>query len=272
MNMKTLPVGRNTTFRAMILVGVGCFDLFNYATTEKALNDMNLGEFIGIRLAIALAIAFCAIDFAGMASIFTKHALPDEPWWVWALLGGWFIAAGINAWLTWWSISMGIVTAPAMNHPIVSPKAVLTVVPVVLAIAVYLVRILIIGSIVAAGNKHESEETKKGPEVKPIASAPTARAALKAPAMETQTIAAARAAAYRGATTATPAKTRASTVVRTGVLRTGPTAGAAQPTKVVPVPETQAPIIQPPLGTSAVDLTGFDMEQIKRLADEDNLD
>ena len=76
----------------MIIGALLAFEIFNFSTTQFALRDV-LGDltFAGMRWATILAIAFCGIDFAGIARIFTPEQGADEPKEVWYLFGAWFL-------------------------------------------------------------------------------------------------------------------------------------------------------------------------------------
>ena len=89
-------------FVAIILGALLAFEVFNYSTTEHALSDL-LGDltFAGVPWSTVLAIAFCGIDFAGIARLFTPEQGADEPAEVWYLFGAWLLAAAMNATLTW---------------------------------------------------------------------------------------------------------------------------------------------------------------------------
>ncbi len=67
-------VSRGAAWGIMIIGALLAFEVFNFSTTEFALNDV-LGElkFAGLRWATILSIAFCGIDFAGIARIFTPE-------------------------------------------------------------------------------------------------------------------------------------------------------------------------------------------------------
>ncbi|NPV57555.1 MAG: hypothetical protein HPY76_12905, partial [Anaerolineae bacterium] len=94
-------------FAIIILTALLAFEMFNYSTTDYALRDM-LGDlrFAGVRWSTILAIAFCGIDFAGIARLFTPESGESEPKEVWYLFGAWLLAATMNALLTWWGVSM----------------------------------------------------------------------------------------------------------------------------------------------------------------------
>jgi hypothetical protein len=146
---------RGALFGGILMVAVLAFEVFNYTTTDFALTDLlgtNL-KFIGIRWATILSIAFCAIDFAGVARLFTPEQGRDEPVEVWYLFGAWILAAGMNATLTWWGVSVAINSHPTQGAAIVGRDVVTNVVPVFVAVMVWLIRILIIGTFAMAGER-----------------------------------------------------------------------------------------------------------------------
>jgi len=146
---------RGAAWGAMILAALLAFEIFNFSTTQYALHDM-LGDlkFAGFRWATILAIAFCGIDFAGIARIFTPEQGRDEPAEVWYLFGAWVLAAGFNATLTWWGVSVAIATNSNIPTSSAIPAATLAkAVPIFVAVMVWLVRLLIIGTFSLAGDR-----------------------------------------------------------------------------------------------------------------------
>ncbi len=137
-----------TFFLVLIFGALISFELFNYSTTDHALQDL-LGslQFGGLRWSTILAIAFCGIDFAGIARLFTPEQGMDEPKEVWYLFGAWLLAATMNAILTWWGVSMAITNHQVTSAAVVDPKTIATVVPVFVAVMVWVIRILIIGTL-----------------------------------------------------------------------------------------------------------------------------
>src|SRR5512136_3277053 len=131
--IRRLTVRRGVVFGGILLLALFAFEIFNYSTTDYALTDM-LGpdlRFIGIRWATILSIAFCGIDFAGIARIFTPEQGHDEPAEVWYLFGAWLLAAGFNASLTWWGVSVAIVNhSSAAGNAVVSNATLIKVVPI----------------------------------------------------------------------------------------------------------------------------------------------
>jgi hypothetical protein len=148
-------INRGAAWGLMILGALLAFEVFNFSTTQFALHDV-LGDlaFAGFRWATILAIAFCGIDFAGIARIFTPQQGRDEPAEVWYLFGAWLLAAGFNAALTWWGVSVAIVDHnSAAGGAVISRQTLTNIVPVFVAVMVWLIRVLIIGTFSVAGDK-----------------------------------------------------------------------------------------------------------------------
>ena len=146
---------RGAAWGMMIIGALLSFEVFNFSTTQFALHDM-LGDltFAGIRWATILAIAFCGIDFAGIARIFTPEQGRDEPAEVYYLFGAWLLAAGFNATLTWWGVSVAISNnANLQSSHVMSSATLFKVVPIFIALMVWLVRLLIIGTFSLAGDR-----------------------------------------------------------------------------------------------------------------------
>jgi hypothetical protein len=153
--LKGITLRRGMAWGVIIIVALLAFEVFNYSTTQFALADVlgNL-KFAGISWATILALAFCGIDFAGIARLFTPEQGRDEPAEVWYLFGAWLLAAAMNAALTWWGVSVAIVNHSSLAGGVVMTNTTLTkVVPVFVAIMVWLIRVLIIGSFSIAGER-----------------------------------------------------------------------------------------------------------------------
>jgi hypothetical protein len=147
---------RGTVFGGILVVALLAFEIFNYSTTEFALSDLlgNDLNFMGLRWATVLAIAFCGIDFAGIARIFTPQVqASQEPAEVWYLFGAWVLAAAMNATLTWWGVAIAISGHSSLGASIISRQTMLQIVPVFVALLVWLVRLLIIGTFSMAGER-----------------------------------------------------------------------------------------------------------------------
>jgi len=144
---RSIPVHRGMAFGVILLVALVAFELFNYSTTDFALGDV-LGDlrFLGLRWSTILALAFCGIDFAGIARLFSPGR-GSEPTAVWYLFGAWILAATMNTILTWWGVSVAISNHTMQSISVIERGTMLTVVPIFVAVMVWLIRILIIGSL-----------------------------------------------------------------------------------------------------------------------------
>ena len=154
---------RGAAWGMMILGALLAFEIFNFSTTQFALRDV-LGDltFAGMRWATILAIAFCGIDFAGIARIFTPEQGADEPKEVYYLFAAWFLAAAFNAILTWWGVSVAIVShASASGGAVVSTATMTKVVPIFVAAMILLVRVMIIGTFSLAGDRLFSTDERR---------------------------------------------------------------------------------------------------------------
>jgi hypothetical protein len=160
---KGRKISRGAAWGFMIIGALLAFEMFNFSTTEFALNDV-LGDlkFAGFRWATILSIAFCGIDFAGIARMFTPEQGADEPAEVWYLFGAWLLAAAMNAMLTWWGVSVAIINHSSLGAGSVVSTATMTkVVPVFVAIMVWLIRVLIIGTFSLAGDRLFSQDNRR---------------------------------------------------------------------------------------------------------------
>lgn len=160
LSFKLLPLlqgtaqNRGLIFGVIILFALLAFEIFNYSSTLFALTDI-LGtlSFGPLRWASILAFAFCAIDFAGIARIFTPESGRDEPAEVWYLFAAWFLAAAFNASLTWWGVSVAILQHNALGGVLVGTSAMTKIVPVFVAAMVLLIRVLLINTFSIAGDR-----------------------------------------------------------------------------------------------------------------------
>ncbi len=152
--LKSASLKRGAIFGGILISALLAFELFNFGTTSFALQDVlgNL-KFAGIQWSSILAFAFCGIDFAGIARIFTPEQGRDEPAEVWYLFGAWLLAAGFNAILTWWGVSIAIFNHASEGGSLVGQATMLNAVPIFVAAMVWLIRVLIIGTFSVAGER-----------------------------------------------------------------------------------------------------------------------
>lgn len=160
---REFTIRRGYVWGIVVLVALLAFEIFNYSTTNYSLKDL-LGNlsFAGIEWATILAIAFCSIDFAGIARLFTPERGRNEPAAVWYLFGFWLLAASLNAVLTWWGVTVAITNQPQADTVLIK------IVPIFVAVMVWLIRILIIGTFSVAGERlFSADDGKSQPEIKP---------------------------------------------------------------------------------------------------------
>ena len=136
---------------AILFVALIAFEIFNFDTTQFALQNL-LGNvtFIGLQWATILAVAFCAIDFAGLNRLFTPDGSAKAQKEVWFLMGAWLLGATMNAVMTWWAVSVTLLNNNFGNE-VLSRQQLLRYVPIFVAVLVWLTRILFIGSLTIAG-------------------------------------------------------------------------------------------------------------------------
>lgn len=160
--MPKIRIKRGLLFGLLIISALISFEVFNYSTTEFALLDL-LGDlrFLGLRWATILAIAFCGIDFAGIARLFTPEQGADEPAEVWYLFGAWILAATMNAALTWWGVSIAILSHNSLGNEVLARESLIRIVPIFVALMVWLIRILIIGTFSVAGDRLFSQADRR---------------------------------------------------------------------------------------------------------------
>ena len=149
-------IQRNLVWGLLIAGALIAFEAFNYSTTEFAMRDL-LGDlrFGGLSWATILALAFCSIDFAGIAHMFSNgtNLRAKQGLEVWYLFAAWMLAATMNAILTWWGVSVAVLNHSSLGNALLGREALLQVVPAFVAVLVWLIRVLVIGTLITAGSK-----------------------------------------------------------------------------------------------------------------------
>ncbi|MBT3338215.1 MAG: hypothetical protein HN855_05110 [Anaerolineae bacterium] len=186
--LSTSNLQRGQLFGYILLGALLSFEIFNFGTTDFALQDL-LGDlrFLGLRWATILSLAFCGIDFAGIARLFTPEQGSDEPAEVWYLFGAWLLAAAMNAMLTWWGVSVAMLEHPAAGSAILTQATLMKAVPIFVAFMVWLTRVLIIGAFSIAGERIFSMADKPKQAVKKVSySKPKTKSTYNKPRPATQ--------------------------------------------------------------------------------------
>ena len=167
-------ISRKMVIAVILGVALIAFEIFNFDTTQYALTNL-LGEvrFVGVLWASILAIAFCALDFAGLVRIFTPQLGAEEPRAVWFLTGAWFLGTIANAIMTWWAVSLTLL-GHEFGNEVLSREMLLRYVPIFVAMLVWLTRILFIGAFSMAGEEVLGHARAGAADAKPKA-APASR-------------------------------------------------------------------------------------------------
>jgi hypothetical protein len=177
---------RGASFMGLIVGATVLFEAFNYSTTEHALGDVMGGlRFLGISWATILALAFCGIDFAGIARLFSpQDREADGRLENIYLLAAWLLAGVINAAMTWWAVTIALLGQRNLGNELVSRQDLVLYVPILVAGAVWLIRILLIGMLTMSGGTigaRQNLSARKKPlpvspvPVHPIPSSPMVR-------------------------------------------------------------------------------------------------
>ena len=149
-------------YMGIIIAALTGFEVFNFSTTDFALRGIFGNQAAaGLSWATILALAFCGMDFAGIAQLLAPHqAGKSAPRDSWFLLGAWVLAAAMNAGLVWWGVCMAVYNQPADSALILDPMTFVTAVPVLVALMVWGIRILIIGALVTSVNQASRSQSK----------------------------------------------------------------------------------------------------------------
>ena len=161
----SLKSQKGLLYIVVIVMALIAFEAFNFGTTDYALADL-LGslEIFGIRWATLLSIAFCAIDFTGIAKLFAPQSVKREKGSGWYMFGAWILAATMNAILTWWGVVMAMENHSVLSTAIVDASFVGKAVPTFIALMVWVIRILLIGSLSKKEDHLLKETGEAGPK------------------------------------------------------------------------------------------------------------
>lgn len=142
-----IPLPKISLYGILMIGALFAFESFNYGTTEFALADL-LGDlhFAGVAWSTILALAFCGMDIAGVVRLFNVERAQTKSLETWYLLAAWLLAATMNAALTWWAVSLALIGHNGLGNEILGRETLIGSVPVFVAILVWLIRILMIGT------------------------------------------------------------------------------------------------------------------------------
>lgn len=152
-NAEKQTITRQAIVGLLLILALVAFEIFNFDTTRFALSSF-LGDasFILFSWATILAVAFCAIDFAGLAYLFSPDRKNEESQEAWYLMGAWLLGATMNALMTWWTVSL-ILLDRDFGNELIGRSHLLHFVPILVAVLVWITRILFIGAFSVAGDR-----------------------------------------------------------------------------------------------------------------------
>lgn len=193
-------ISRHVFVAIILFVALLAFEIFNFDTTRFALEGF-LGDvrFAGIAWSSILAVAFCSIDFAGLVRMFTPEEGLGERKEVWYLMGAWLLGATMNAVMTWWAVSLALLNHEFGNE-VLGREQLLRIVPVFVAVLVWLTRILFIGAVSMAGEQLMNQHRRQRNSVASQAPARQLAAPKRAPATQQAAAAGSTSRARQGAT------------------------------------------------------------------------
>ncbi len=167
--LREVQLSRGSAVGLLMLSALAAFELFNFSTTEYALGDL-LGDLgtVGVRWATVLALAFCAMDFAGLARLLTPQKGASPMTERGYLIGAWALAAAMNAVLTWYAVSLALLSHEGMGGEVLGREALIRGVPVFVALLVLLVRVLVIGAFSLSGSRLFSQGPSQTALLRPI--------------------------------------------------------------------------------------------------------
>lgn len=153
-SLALLKTRKDIVYMVVFVLALVAFEAFNYSTTDFALSDL-LGDlqFAGVTWSTLLSIAFCGIDFAGIALLLAPQESRDGSRTAWFMFGAWILAATMNAILTWWGVVLAVQSHPVVSTGVVDEGFVTQTVPVFIALMVWVIRILIVGSLSKKGER-----------------------------------------------------------------------------------------------------------------------
>jgi signal transduction histidine kinase len=159
----SLASRKDILYILIFILALVAFEAFNFSTTDFALSDV-LGDlrFAGIRWATLLSIAFCGIDFAGISRLFAPQTENESKRNAWFMFGAWILAATMNAILTWWGVVMAMQTHTVLSVGVMNKAFVSDVVPIFIALMVWVIRILLIGILSRESKKMFSDVLGSG--------------------------------------------------------------------------------------------------------------
>jgi len=159
---RTIRLNPDGLFLLIVLGALIALEVFGYSATLFALEDILGGHGAeSFSWPIILSCAFCVMDAVGVAKLLSTQKPEDKDSGRWYLFGAWAAAAGMNAVLTWWGISAKVYSQPVPAVMLIDPMIYVAVVPVLVSVMVWIIRMLMIGLLVNALQSQPKKISKK---------------------------------------------------------------------------------------------------------------
>ena len=150
----------------LIIIGLSfiSFEMFNFITTLTAFSDI-LGDlsFLGIPCGFILTVAFCGIEFGGVARIlllgrqYFEQNIENK-----LLMGAWLLTAAVNAFLTGWGVAVAVSNHHVQGSNFIGREVIIDMIPGFIGLMVIIIRVLMIGFLTSIYNSGE-EKFKTAP-------------------------------------------------------------------------------------------------------------
>lgn len=137
----------------VLLLAIVAFEIFNFDTTKVVLEQIfGTSMFWGITVAAWLAIGACAMDLGGLSRVVTTEtSFKSESTDIKAITLAWFVAAGFNAFLTWWYVMVSLEYGNGVMPSVLRGNNIWLAAGI--ALFVFLVRFLLIFGFATVGDK-----------------------------------------------------------------------------------------------------------------------
>ena len=142
----------------LLLISLFVFEFVNYTTNVGAVESILGSRSVGllfygqVSFAVLVGLAFCLVDFSGIARIFTPQRGKDEPNAVRVLFIVWLLSAVLNAGLTWWVATIWVASSYGGQNPLVNYNTVLVWAPRIIATLFFLVHFGLVYTVALVGD------------------------------------------------------------------------------------------------------------------------
>lgn len=131
----------------ILLVALLMLEYVNFEMNKVAFDLLFMGQ-----MSAPFALAFAGADFAGVARLFTPEVGREERKEIKWLFGLWICVAIFNAGLTWFAV-VNTMVGKTFGNDVITQEVYLVWAPVVVATVLLLVRVMLVGTLTAFGDR-----------------------------------------------------------------------------------------------------------------------